>query len=114
VELAAAPQPLTAAPDGDDIATALAGYADLLGCSPWAGASLVVLRDVVPVPEPWAVVDATGAALPLRGSGHEVLLALSGGHPLTLAGEWDGYAFAPRTAWAEGRRVALAPGGSDE
>jgi hypothetical protein len=118
VERTAQPMPLTAAPEGDDIATALAGYADLLGRSPWAGASLIVLSDVVPLPaagaDPYAVIDATGLAMPLRGPSHDVLLARSGGHALTLAGEWDGYALSPRTAWAEGRLVALAAGGGDE
>lgn len=117
-ELAAAPVPLTAAPEGDDIAATLSGYADLLGRSPWAGSSLIVLRDVVPLPaagaDACAVVDATGLAMPLRGADHAVLLALSGGHPLTLAGEWDGYALSPRTVWAEGRMVALSAGGADE
>lgn len=118
VERPAAPLPLTAAPRGDGIAVALAGYAELLGRSPWAGASLVVLGGVVPVPaagaEPYAVVDASGLAMPLRGAEHDVLLALSGGHPLTLAGEWDGYALSPRTVWAEGRMVALSTGAADE
>lgn len=118
VERADAPLPLTAAPEGQDIASALAAYAGLLGQSPWVGASLTVLGDVVPLRAadsgPCALVDHTGMAMPLRGAHHDVLLALSGGHPLTVAGEWDGYALSPRTIWAEGRLVALAPGGSDE
>jgi hypothetical protein len=118
VERTAQPLPLLAAPKGDDIATALAAYAELLGRSPWLGYSLLVLSDVVPLPaagaEPFALVDATGLAMPLRGDSHDVLLALSGGHALTLAGEWDGYALSPRTVWAEGRLVALAAGGGNE
>jgi hypothetical protein len=114
VERGAAALPLTAAPAGDDISTALTGYADLLGRSPWAGAALVVLSGVVPVSDPFALVDATGQAMPLRGADHDILLALSGGQALTVAGEWDGYALSPRTAWAEGRMVALAEGGADE
>ena len=114
VERGAAPLPLTAAPQGCDISTVLSDYAELLGRSPWAGASLVVLSGIVPVCAPYAVVDQTGLAMPLRGADHEVLLALSGGHPITLAGEWDGYALSPRTVWAEGRLVALTAGGADE
>jgi len=114
MERAAAPTPLAAAPEGQDIASALADYAELLGRSPWVGSSLTVLSEVVPLAGPYAVVDATGLAMPLRGSAHDVLLALSGGHPITLAGEWDGYALSPRTVWAEDRLVPLAPGGSDE
>jgi len=118
VERSAAPLPLMAAPEGDDIQTAVTGYAELLGRSPWVGASLIVLSGVLPLPaaapEPYAVVDATGLAMPLRGSSHDVLLALSGGHPLTVAGEWDGYALSPRTAWSEDRLITLAPGAADE
>ena len=57
--------------------------------------------------EPVLVADATGYALPLSRGEHDVLFALSGGHGLTLAGEWDGYRLLPRCAWAEGRRVVL-------
>ncbi|HTU59669.1 MAG TPA: SWIM zinc finger family protein [Polyangiales bacterium] len=118
VESSAAPLPLSAAPEGEDIQTALTRYAELLGRSPWVGASLIVLSGVLPLPaagsDPYAVVDAAGLALPLRGSSHDTLLALSGGHPLTVAGEYDGYALSPRTAWAENRLVPLAPGGADE
>lgn len=118
VERAAPPQPLTTTPAGDDIATALAGYAELLGRSPWAGSSLTVLSEVLPLPaagsDPFVLIDRTGLAMPLRGREHDILLALSGGHPLTVAGEWDGHALSPRTAWAEGRLVALVPGGADE
>lgn len=118
VERRAAPTPLVAAPEGSDIQTALVGYAELLGRSPWVGASLIVLGAVLPLPaagpDPCAVVDATGRAMPLRGTSHDVLLALSGGHALTVAGEWDGYALSPRTAWADGRLIPLAPGAADE
>ena len=30
-------------------------------------------------------------------------MALSGGHPLHLFGEWDGDSLTPLAAWAEGR-----------
>jgi hypothetical protein len=118
VERSAAPMPLAAAPKGDDIQTALTGYAELLGRSPWAGGSLIVLSGVLPLPaagsEPYALIDATGLAMPLRGSSHDVLLALSGGHALTVAGEWDGYALSPRTAWSEDRLIPLVHGAADE
>lgn len=118
VERSAAPAPFLAAPEGDDIQTALTGYAELLGRSPWVGSSLIVLSGVMPLPaagpDPYAVVDASGLAMPLRGSSHDILLALSGGQALTIAGEWDGYALSPRTAWAEGRLIPLVPGGADE
>jgi hypothetical protein len=35
------------------------------------------------------------------------LIALSGGHPLTMFGEWNGQTLLPIAAWAEGRYVQL-------
>ena len=35
------------------------------------------------------------------------LLALSGGHPLDVFSEWDGFSFWPLTVLADGRLVAL-------
>ena len=39
--------------------------------------------------------------LPLQMPGDDlwVLNAVSGGNPITVAGEWDGQTFAPLTAW---------------
>jgi hypothetical protein len=34
-------------------------------------------------------------------------LALSGGHPIDVFGEWDGYSFSPLSAVAEGRLASL-------
>lgn len=92
-------------PAGASVGHALDQFCELLARCPWFGAAFLVLAEVVPVDG--AVVDGSGAGLPLTAADHDVLFALSGGHPLTLAGEWDGYAFSPRTAWAEGRMVAL-------
>jgi hypothetical protein len=54
------------------------------------------------------VVDAEGRALGLVGDRHDLLLAWSGGHPVTLVAEWDGYALAPLAAWSPPRVLALA------
>lgn len=52
-------------------------------------------------------VDAQRRAVPLRGREHDVLLAVSGGHPLVLAGQWNGFELEPLVAYADGRAVAL-------
>jgi hypothetical protein len=52
-------------------------------------------------------VDSRRSALPLRGREHDVLLAVSGGHPLVLAGQWNGFELEPLVAYADGRAVAL-------
>jgi hypothetical protein len=103
--------PFSEAPAGDSIEAGLARFCALLAGCPWLEATLLVLADVVPIAAvPVLVADATGRALPLARGAHDVLFALSGGHGLTLSGEWDGYRLLPRCAWAEGRRVELERG----
>lgn len=97
------PVPSVAPPAGVDVAGALDGHAEFVARLPWVGRSLLVLQDVVPVrEEPELLADASGLALPLRGSPHDVLFALSGGHPITVAGEWNGRTLSPYSAWADG------------
>jgi hypothetical protein len=110
-EQQSAAEEFSGAPAGDSIAAALDGFCTLLAGCPWLDATLLVLAAVIPVAaQPVLVADATGQALPLARGDHDLLFALSGGRGLTLAGEWDGYRFLPRCAWAEGRRVVLERG----
>ena len=46
--------------------------------------------------------DADGAALPLTPGDYWLLLAISGGLPLDLAGEWDGRQLRPLGALSDG------------
>ena len=97
-------------PDGGTIAGLLAGYAAALGADPWLDSWLAVVEITparVPVP---AVRDADGDALPLHPGAGDCwpLFALSGGRPVTLAGEWTPRGLWPLTAWDEtGRAVPL-------
>jgi hypothetical protein len=97
-------------PDGDSVAGLLAGYAAALGEDPWLDTWPAVL-DVRPARSPGpAVSDAAGDAVPLHPEAGVcwTLLALSGGHPVTVAGEWTPRGLWPLTAWDEdGRAVAL-------
>lgn len=71
----------------------LAAVANALARQPWVEHFPCVLRDVTPAVAAdgtWHVVDRAGESLPLKGAEHWRLLALSGGAPLDLAGEWDG------------------------
>jgi len=90
-------------PDGDTVAGLLAGYAAALAEDPWLATWPAVL-DVTPARSPGpAVSDAAGDAVPLHpeaGLGW-TLLALSGGHQLTVAGEWTPRGLWPLTAWDE-------------
>ena len=87
------------------IAEFLASQAELLGRLPWQETFLVALHGATPVctnDQGWYIRDQNGAALPLRGSGHWRLLAVSGGQPVDFAGEWDGETVLPLGMTAEG------------
>jgi hypothetical protein len=84
------------------ISAALDATADLVAAQPWAATFGWVLRDVVPAlsGSAWALVDSQGDALPMSGVGAWKLLAVSGGRPVDVFGEWDGRAFLPLGAWS--------------
>lgn len=76
----------------------LAATARALSRNPWLDRFLAILHDVVPVIEEggaWSVRDRNGAGLPLVGRGYWRSLANSGGHPMDLYAEWDGFALRP-------------------
>jgi hypothetical protein len=96
-----------AAPTGDTIAGLLAGHAAALAEDPWLDGWPAVL-DVTPARSPApALADAAGDALPLHPGAGDCwpLFALSGGRPLTVAGEWTPRGLWPLTAWDEGGRA---------
>jgi hypothetical protein len=96
---------------GDGIGAAAHAYAGALARSPWIERFPLALSGVTPLRdgEHWLLRDAEGLALPLvrRFARGWRLLALSGGRPLALFGEWDGEALLPLGAWAEDRFVVL-------
>ena len=93
-------------PAGTTAAGLLAGYAAALAEDPWLDTWPAVL-DATParVPRP-GLRDADGGALPLHPGAGDCwpLFALSGGRPLTVAGEWTPRGLWPLTAWDEGGR----------
>jgi hypothetical protein len=96
-------------PAGDTIAGLLSEHAAALAGDPWLDSWPAVL-DVTPARSPVpAVSDAVGDALPLHpGAGdYWPLFAISGGRPVTVAGEWTPRGLWPLTAWDEGGRVVL-------
>jgi hypothetical protein len=109
------------APAGATIAGLLAEYAAALGEDPWLDSWPAVLEatparspvpraggtgGVVP-PGQHCLSDANGHALPLHPGAGDCwpLFALSGGRPLTVAGEWSPRGLWPLTAWDEGGTV---------
>jgi hypothetical protein len=91
-------------PAGDGVAELLASWAKALGDDPWLDSWPAVLA-ATPARSPGpCVFDASGDALPLHPGAGDcwTLFALSGGRPLTVAGEWTPRGLWPLTAWDEG------------
>jgi hypothetical protein len=89
----------------------LSGVAAALGRQPWLEYFPAQLHEVAPICQDggahWFVRDSTGHALPLHGSDHWLLLALSGGYPLHIVGEWSNGALRPLAALADGQYTPL-------
>ena len=89
----------------------LSAYADALARNPWVEVFPTLIDEVIPVrrDEAWLVRDTTGRLLPIRpkADGGWKLMALSGGRPVTLFGEWDGRHLLPLGVWAEGRYTRI-------
>lgn len=104
------PDPPAPRPAGDPIDRALAGYADALAADPWCAHWPMLLADVTPVrgPDGWLLADTDGVALPLRPNTDPwPLLAVSCGHPLTVAAEWSTAGLRPLSCWDDDRAVSL-------
>ncbi len=98
-------------PAGGTAAEALDAFAAALAEDPWTEAWPIVLDRAVPGREDdrWWLIDPDGAALPLTTSEPWHLLAVTGGHPATIAAEWSpGEGLTPITAWGpDGKAVSL-------
>jgi SWIM zinc finger len=94
-------------PPGSTVTELLAGWAAALAADPWLDSWPAVLT-VTPAraPRP-CLYDAVGHALPLHpGAGPcWPLFAVSGGTPLTVAGEWTPRGLWPLTTWDGGGRA---------
>ena len=86
---------------------AMESYADALAAQPFLERYPLALSGMTAHMEDAGLLlrCPDGRPLPVNASFRHAwhLLAVSGGHPVTLAGEWDGRAFAPWSVWADGR-----------
>lgn len=85
-------------PGHDNFAAFFAAQSKSLAALPWLDQFPCLLRQarlIVLPAAPWHIQDAAGEALPLVKKDHWKLLAVTGGHPFDLAGEWDGYELSP-------------------
>lgn len=86
----------------------IARYSQAIAANPWIEQFPLLLKDVIPVPRPhgWEIADPNGHQLSLRsGFDQWPLVALSGGHPIIVFGEWDGHTLLPLSLWADQRFV---------
>lgn len=112
----APPTPAAIRPPGMTTPQAAARYGDALRDDPWLESVPVTLDRVVPAPDgdSWQLADADeDAALPLTPAtrsrpGLWRLVALSGGAPVRVFGEYGHQGFTPLTAWPEGPGDAVA------
>ena len=107
---------VTAIPETVGLDEVVGNHAARLARNPFLAAWPSAIRDVVPVRRDGRLLvrDADGNALPVTPSWLAPrLLAISGGHPVTLVAEWDGTWLRPLSALAEGRLAAVSGSGSD-
>jgi hypothetical protein len=93
------------------IAEANAFAAEAFAATPWIERMAFAFESVTPVrrPQGWIIRDEPGNALGLEVTEAKawVVYSLSGGQPVSLAGEWDGESFTPLSVRAEGRFLRL-------
>jgi hypothetical protein len=96
-------------PNATDVHGALRQAAEWLAGNPWLRRIPMALKDMAIVPgDTPLLVDPSGAALTLAPDTDVwQLLALSGGHPLRIFGEWIDERFHPLSAELDDRLVSL-------
>ncbi len=104
--------PLTAYPGAASLANAWQEISAALARNPWILQFPVPLREAIPVfhQSQWVLQDCDGRILPLRprDQGYWLLMALSGGHPIAVFGEWNGSWFEVLSACVEGQFQGLS------
>jgi hypothetical protein len=102
-------------PPGGTVTALLADYAAALAADPWLDTWPAVLAGAGLARAPrragrdgWLLVDRDGDAVPLHPDAGQPwrLAALSGGGPMTVAGEWTPQGLLPLTVWDAGGLVA--------
>jgi hypothetical protein len=100
---------LTLAPAGDlpqghpGLDAFLHQWAGALAHNPWLEEFPALISGLVPGAGSDYLVDCQGRRVPLQTHHFWRLAAISGGHPLTVFGEWDGHTLRPFTWWQGGQ-----------
>ncbi|BAU14877.1 zinc finger, SWIM domain protein [Leptolyngbya sp. NIES-3755] len=93
---------LTKAPPGVSVSEAIGKYGNAIAQCPWIEQMPIILESVnlVRNSDRWLLQDSAGHNLPYQlETDNWALLALSGGHPMTVFGEWDGKRFRLISSW---------------
>lgn len=101
-------------PEGGTVGDALDAFAAAVSEDPWRDSWPVVLDQVAPAHDGrWYLTDPTGAALPLATAEPWRLLAVTGGHPATVAAEWSPReGLTPIALWGPQRKDGLPVAGT--
>ncbi len=96
-------------PGYPDIEQGLDVYAEALAVSPWCDRIPLTLNQILPLNAGTQLRDSSGQTLPLSPQFQQgwQLMALSGGQPLTLFGEWDGHYYLPLAVISPERLVSF-------
>ncbi|MBV6626789.1 MAG: SWIM zinc finger family protein [Rivularia sp. (in: Bacteria)] len=96
-------------PGYSNISNMIQEYSQALACNPWIEQFPAAMRQVIPVKQNdnWFVRDKDKRLLALKSrfKNNWQLLALSGGYPIDIFGEWDGECFLPLSVWVDNRFV---------
>ena len=107
----AVPSGAVAVPAGGSLGDAADAFGAALAADPWQeGWPVLVARAVPDVRDGRGFLqDADGRRVPLECEDPALwrLMAVSGGHPVTVFGEYSDTGFEPLTVWAEGPAVSL-------
>ena len=106
------PEPFTTiVSESASIAGQLDAHARALGADPWLRGWPMLLADVVPSPGTagWYLAEPDGTAVPIAATAEVPwqLIGLSGGHPLTVIGEWTAAGLVPVSALVAGELVGV-------
>jgi len=86
---------------------AIASYSKALAQNPWLERFPLTLQQVIPIYQEgkWFIRDRQANLLPISSRFERgwTMLALSGGHPIVIFGEWNGNNIYPLSIWVENK-----------
>lgn len=101
-------------PGYSNISTMLGEYSQALAKNPWIEKFPAAIGGIIPIKQNdnWFIRDEDRRLLALKSrfKNNWQLLALSGGYPIDIFGEWDGEYFLPLSVWADSRFINFGSG----